>query len=104
MQGGIGSRRGSAHRFDLMADGPKKGGHLAGDRGDDHRWLLAGRGEPAVSGAEPDLALPGDVANGLWQPLEASAQGLADARRVAVSPRSFDEHAAGAPVAGKRQA
>ena len=87
-----------------MANGPKKGGHLAGDRGDDNRRLLAGGDEPAVAGAEPDLCLPGDVADGFWQRLDPGAQHLADPRRLAVGPSSFDEHAPGATIAGEGEA
>src|SRR5579862_180492 len=98
------ARCGSGQRYDLTANGPKKCRHLAGDRGDDDRCFLADSDKPSVPCAESNLGLPSDVTDGFWQPLKAGAQGLADARRVAVSPRSFDEYATGTPVAGKRQA
>src|SRR5512144_3410749 len=76
----------SGHRFDVMPDGPEKRRHFAGDRGDDHRRLLAGRDQPAIAGAETDLSLPGNVTDGLRQSCEPGSQGLADAGRITVGP------------------
>jgi hypothetical protein len=65
------SRR-SDRGFDVAADGPQEGGHLAGDRGDDDWGLLADGAEPTIAGAQADLRLPGDVANRVGQPLGVS--------------------------------
>ena len=79
----------------------KESGHFARDRGDDHGWLLGGGDEPAIAGAETELRLPGDGAHGFRQLLKSDAQSLADACRVAVSPRTLDEYAPGPPIAGQ---
>jgi len=50
------------------------------------------------------MRLPGNVANRLWQPLEAGAQDRADAGRVAIAPGGFDQHPPGVPIAGEREA
>src|SRR5216684_1301643 len=50
------------HRH-LLGDGPDKARQLAGDRGGDDIGRLAGPPEPAIARAQPDLPLPGDVAD-----------------------------------------
>ena len=44
-------------------DGPDEAHHLAGNRGGDDIGRLAGARELAVAGAEPQLCLPGDLAD-----------------------------------------
>lgn len=55
---------------DLAADRPQEGGYLARDRGRSDRQLLAGGAQPAIAGAQPDLAFPGDIADAFGQPFE----------------------------------
>src|SRR5262249_13036212 len=62
-------------RRDLASDRPQKGRDLAGDGGDHDGQFLARGTEPAIARTQPDLRLPGDVANRLWQTLEPRAQG-----------------------------
>ena len=50
-------------QLDLTSDRPQEAHHLAGYRGDNDGLGLACRRQPAITGAEPDLGLPGDVAN-----------------------------------------
>ena len=54
-------------RPDVAGDGPGEAQHLAGDGGGHHVGRLAGRVEPSVAGAQPELGLPGDVAHRLRQ-------------------------------------
>src|ERR1700722_20550017 len=56
---------------ELACDGPEEGGDFARDRGHDHWQLFAGGAEATISGAQPELGFPGDVAHGFWQVLEA---------------------------------
>src|ERR1700719_129255 len=49
----------------LPSDGPDETGQLVGDRGGDNIGRLAGAGEPAITRAQPDLPLPGDVTDRL---------------------------------------
>src|SRR3954451_14729027 len=46
----------------LPGDGPHKARQLAGNRSGDDIGRLAGPGELAISGAQPQLRLPGDLA------------------------------------------
>ena len=60
-------RSGDSGWRDLAADRPQERRHLAGDGSDDDGPLLAGCIEPTITAAQPDLGLPGDVADRLWQ-------------------------------------
>ena len=51
----------SACPFHLLADGPDKGGHRAGEGDDDLVDLRAAGDQAAVALAESDLGLPTDV-------------------------------------------
>ena len=59
----MGRELGGRLRPNLLADCPQEGGELAGNRRCRNRSLLAIRDEPTVAGAEPDLCLPGGVAD-----------------------------------------
>src|SRR6516162_10826957 len=50
------------HRH-LPGDGPHEARQFAGDRGGDDVGRLAGAGELAIARAQPQLPLPGDVAD-----------------------------------------
>jgi hypothetical protein len=66
--------------------------------------FFAGGAEPAIAGAQPDLRLPGDVADRLRQALEPASQGLANAGRKAIAPGGFDQDPPGATVASEGEA
>src|ERR1700724_642366 len=53
------------HR-NMPSDGPDKAGQFAGDRSGDDIGRLAGAGKLAIAGAQPQLRLPGDLADRLW--------------------------------------
>src|SRR6516165_2283735 len=48
----------SACRHHMASDGPDEAGQFAGDRGGDDVSRLAGAGEPAIAGTQPQLPLP----------------------------------------------
>jgi hypothetical protein len=85
---------------DLAADRPQEGGHLAGDRSDHDRQLLAGIAQPAIAGAQPDLRFPGDVAHRFGQPFEPGPEGLADPGGITVGPGRLDQQPASRSIAG----
>src|SRR5262249_44392798 len=95
---------GDRSRVGLAADRPKERGHLSGNRRNDDGQLLAGCAEPAIPATQPNLRLPGDIADRLWQRFEASSQGLADASGMAVAPSRFDQHSTCSTVACQGQA
>src|SRR5262249_26650220 len=61
---------------------------------------LAGGSEPAVAPAEPNLRLPGDLADGRRQYLVAVMELSTNACRHPVGPGPLDEHAARQRVTG----
>src|SRR6185437_11974221 len=63
----------------LGCDRPEKSDHLARDCGRHDDLGLACRRQPTILGAEPNLSLPGDVANDLRESLEPVVQLAADA-------------------------
>ena len=85
----------------MLRDRPQKRRHLAGNCGNDHGTLLAGGGEPTVTGTQTDLRFPGDRANRFGQTLEPRLQGLADAGRMAIAPSTLDQHSPGTFVASQ---
>src|SRR6266513_5187729 len=57
---------GSACRHrDMPGDGPDKACQFTGDRSGDNIGRLASAGESAIAGAQPQLRLPGDLADRL---------------------------------------
>src|ERR1700730_7140330 len=87
------------HRH-LPSDGPDEARQLAGDRGGDNIGRLGGPGEPAIARAQPDLPLPGDVADGPRLVLLPQQQLAAEPSREAVAPGSLDQQPASRAVAG----
>ena len=81
-------------------DRPDEAHHLACD-GDIHDVNgFAAREQPAISGAEPDLRFPPDVANDFWQRFDPVDLVTANPRLHSVSPGAFDQRAPGMGVAG----
>ena len=85
---------------DLLGDGPHEGDQLAGHRGDGDVGMFAAADESAEPLAEPDLSLPGDVADGLGESLEALADVKRDLGGESMGPRALHQGAAGVGVAG----
>src|SRR5215470_16756486 len=86
-------------RFNMMGYVPQKSRDLARDRCGGDGCPLAFCHEPSVSRAQPDLCLPGDIPNLLRKLCLATLVRIADARRVTIGPRRFDQSLAGADVA-----
>src|SRR5262245_3859188 len=84
----------------LAGDGPHEGRHLASDGGDDDVGVFAAGDQSAEAAAETDLGLPGDVADGLGQTLEALLDVWRDLGGEAIGPGALDENATGVSVAG----
>lgn len=74
-------------------DRPDEAHHLAGDSDIDDIGGLTARSKTTISGAEPDLRFPPDVANDFWQRLDAVNLVTANARLHSVSPGAFDQRA-----------
>src|SRR5829696_10272404 len=55
--------RSACRHRDMPGDGPDKAGQFTGDRSGDDIGRLAGAGEPAIPRAQPQLRLPGDLAD-----------------------------------------
>jgi hypothetical protein len=90
--GGIG-RSGLPGRH-LAAYRPQESSYLASDSRHHDPQLLAGTAQPAISGAQPDLCLPGNTAYDLGQPIEAGPQSLSAPGEIAVGPGGFEQHEA----------
>src|SRR2546421_1792187 len=92
---------GSACRHrDMPGDGPDKACQFTGDRSGDNIGRLASAGESAIAGAQPQLRLPGDLADRLGLALLPDQQLAADPRWEAVTPGGLDQQPAGGAVAG----
>src|ERR1700730_7933394 len=85
------------HRH-LPSDGPDEARQLAGDRGGDDIGRLGGPGEPAIARAQPDLPLPGDVADP--PPLLPHQELAAEPGRDAGAPSRLDQQPASCSIAG----
>jgi hypothetical protein len=66
-------------------DRPDETHHLACDGDIDDIGGLAARPQPTISGAEPDLRFPADVANDFWQRIDLLDLVTADARQPTLS-------------------
>ena len=77
----------------IRRDRPNEGGEFAGDGDTDDIGWLSGLGEPAISGAQPHLRLPGDLLDRLRQGLVALQDRETHPRRQPIGPGAFDEHA-----------
>jgi hypothetical protein len=85
--------------WDQGGDLPDEAAQLAGDRGVHLVALLAHRRQVAESGAQPQLRLPGNVADFLGQVLLALEEMATDRGWIVVRPRRFTEHAAHVHIA-----
>ena len=89
--------------LDLAGDRPDEADHLARDRRGDHDLGLAGGDQTPITAAEPQLRLPGEVANGGGQLLDAVVQHepgrkLVAAKNVTVNEEFFQGHFPGTPL------
>src|SRR5216684_7238817 len=96
----MGVLRSACRHRHLPGDGPDEARQFAGDRGGDDVGRLAGAGEPAIARAQPQLPLPGDVADQLGLALLAQQQLAAEPGREAVAPGRLDQESAGSSIAG----
>src|SRR5216683_6075088 len=92
--------RSARRRRHLPGDGPDEARQLAGDRGGDDIGRFAGAGEPAIARAQPDLPLPGDVADRPRLVLLPQQQLAAEPGREPVAPGRLDQQPASCSVAG----
>src|SRR6266542_305034 len=83
--------RSACRHRDMSGDGRDKARQFAGDRSSDDIGRLAGADEPAISRAQPQLRLPGDLADRLGLALLSEQQLAADPRREAVTPGGLDQ-------------
>src|SRR5437868_14960706 len=88
--------RSACRHRDMPGDGPDKACQFTGDRSGDNIGRLASAGESAIAGAQPQLRLPGDLADRLGLALLPDQQLAADPRWEAVPPAGPDTH----PAAG----
>src|SRR5215471_17285253 len=84
----------------LPSDGPDETREFAGDRGGDDIGGLSGAGELAITGTQPHLALPGDVADRLGLVLLSQQHFAADPGGKAVAPGCLNQEPAGRSVSG----
>src|SRR5687768_8862068 len=91
-----------ALRFYFTTNRPQEGGHLACDRGHDYALPFAACHELAVTAAQAQLGLPGDVAHRLGQIGLPLLQQPALAGREAVGPGALDQYSPRPTVAGLR--
>src|SRR6267378_8266818 len=92
--------RSACHHRDMPGDRPDKARQFTGNRSGDDIGRLASAGEPAIAGAQPQLRLPGDLADRLGLALLPEQQLAADTRWEAVTPGGLDQQPAGGAVAG----
>src|SRR5215469_9268024 len=85
-------------------DGPDEADQLAGGRGSDDVGRFAGAGEFAIARAQPQLRLPGDLADRFGLVLLAQQQLTADPGRETVTPGRLDQQPTGRAVAGLGEA
>src|SRR5205823_2918312 len=90
----------SAVTATCRGDGPHEARQFAGDRGGDDVGRLAGADEPAIARAQPQLPLPGDVADQPGLALLPQQQLAAEPGRETVAPCRLDQKPAGGGVAG----
>src|ERR1700751_2901309 len=91
------SCRGTHRRgFNMIGYVPQKSCDLARDRRDGDGCPLALCHQPPESRAQSDLRLPSDLSNLLRKLCLATLVRVADARRMTIGPRRFDQSLAGA--------
>src|SRR6185437_15610630 len=90
----------SGARADLLADAPDKASQLPSDGHADLVVLQASGGERPVTVVQTQLRSPGDRAHGRGLLFLTLLKRYGDARREAVVPGRFDEHASGMAISG----
>src|SRR4029077_11507379 len=92
--------RSACRHCHMPGDGPDEARQLAGDRSGDDIGRLGSPGESAIARAQPDLPLPGDIADGPRLVLLPQPQLAAEPSREAVAPRRLDQQPASRSIAG----
>src|SRR6266566_1895899 len=92
--------RSACRHCHMPGDRPDEARQLAGDRSGDDIGRLGGPGEPAIARTQPDLRLPGDVADGPRLVLLPQQQLAAEPSREAVAPGRPDQQPASRSIAG----
>src|SRR6266478_5086585 len=90
----MGLLRSACRHCHLPGDGPDEASGFAGDRGGDDVGRLAGADEAAIARAQPQLPLPGDVADQLGLALLPQQHLPAEPGREAVAPCRLDQQPA----------
>src|SRR5262249_62202023 len=80
--------------------GPDEACQLTSDRGSDDIGRLAAAGELAIARAQPQLRVPGDLADRPGLRLLPEPKLAADAGREAVTPSGLDQQPTGRGIAG----
>src|SRR5262245_61400096 len=83
----------------LTSDRPQEADHLACNGGGDDHLGFAGRRQAAIAGAQPELGLPGDIADSLRQALVTVMELATDAGLHAIGPCPLDQSPPGQSVA-----
>src|SRR5215467_14064307 len=96
--------RSARRRRHAPGDGPEEACQLTGDRGSDDIGRLAAASELAITGAQSQLCLPGDLADRPGLLLLSEPQLTADPSWEAVGPGRLDQQPAGRAVAGLGEA
>src|SRR6266436_3373398 len=96
--------RSARRRRHAPGDGPDEAGQLAGDRGRDDVGRFAAAGKLAITRAQPQLRLPGDLADRLGLLLLSEQQFTADPGREAIGPGRLDQQPTGGTIAGLGEA
>ena len=85
-------------------DGPDEAGQLAGDRGRDDVGRFAAAGKFAIARTQPQLRLPGDLADRLGLLLLPKQQFAADPGREAIEPAPAKAGVQAASISSRRAA
>ena len=88
----------------LPGDGPDEARQFAGDRSGDDVGRLAGAGKFAIARTQPQLRLPGDLADRLGLLLLPEQQFAADPGREAVEPAPAKAGVQAASISSRRAA
>ena len=88
----------------MPGDGPDEACQLTGDRRGDDLGRFAAAGTLAIASAQPQLRLPGDLADPPGLCLLPEPQLAADAGWEAVTPSGLDQQPAGGSIAGLGEA
>ena len=96
--------RSACHHRDMPGDRPDKARQFTGNRSGDDIGRLASAGEPAIAGAQPQLRLPGDLADRLGLALLPEQQFAADPGREAAGPAPAKAGVQAASISSRRAA